>query len=398
MTALARVGREGVSRALALAIVVLLILLVGVPVGRASSTTTTQQTSAGPTCLDGGTPGMVPAGVTVAIVMPIFTSTPYSQYAWGSFYGFYKLYLAMSGNFTGRLDWLNTSVKWGEGYNHGWGHSLPIYSFLTSEAAMNCGLVLGKNLFVVTDINVSQGALFNSRGERNFDAIVIGHEEYVTQAEYDQLREFVAAGGRLVAMSSNAFYARITFNPRNLMETFVVGHGYAYNGRSAWHSNQQPFAMNTSRWFGGTYCCFKRFQYQGAVVNGSDPIGAGLGTYFGSTVFQAYKSHEENAVTNFTHTSIVATFLNKSGTVVASYAHGYGKGAVFCLCVFGEDMIAYDRATQYFLVESLSAPLPLQEVQPSGGLGGTGLAVVAAVVLVTLAVPVVVVLRRAKAK
>jgi hypothetical protein len=337
---------------------------------------------------------MVPPGVSVAIIMPIFTSTPYSQYPVGSFYAFYKLYLGTSGNFTGKLDWLNTSVTSGYSYARGWGHSYPIYSFLTSGAAANCGLVMGKNLFVTTDINVSQGALFGPHGARKYDAIVIGHQEYVTQAEYDQIREFVAAGGRLIEMSANAFYVKIKYNPANLMETFIVGHGYAYNGRSAWHSSAQPFAVNTSRWAGNTYCCFKTFQYQGATVNATNPIGRDLKTYFGSTVFQTYKSHEENAVTNFTHTSIVATFLNQSGTVVAAFAHSYGRGAVFCLCVFGEDTIDSDPATQYFLVASITAGLPGEQAQPQAVLTGLDLVVVAGVILVTLALPVAIVLRR----
>lgn len=42
-------------------------------------------------CLDGGKLGFsVPRNLTVAVVKPIFTPTPYSQYPYGSFYAFFK--------------------------------------------------------------------------------------------------------------------------------------------------------------------------------------------------------------------------------------------------------------------------------------------------------------------
>ena len=65
--------------------------------------------------------------------------------------------------------------------------------------------------------------------------------------------------------------------------------------------------------------------------------------------------HEENAVTNFTKTSIIATFYQGNGTTVASYAHQYGRGVVICFCVFGEDLIGGDKSTEFFLVASIAA-------------------------------------------
>ena len=128
-------------------------------------------------CLDGGTSGVsVPANLSVAVVKPIFTSTPYSQYPYGSFYAFFKKYDGAVGNITSNLDWLNTSVTSGMKYNSGWGHTLPLYLFLTSAAARNCGLVLGKNLHVITDIDVANGALFRPDGSRRFNAIIVGHQ------------------------------------------------------------------------------------------------------------------------------------------------------------------------------------------------------------------------------
>jgi len=381
----------------AIALLVLLLTSLAPEVLAVTTSTTNASTTKPPTCLEGGTSdSSVPPRVSVAIVKPIFTSTPYSQYMYGSFYAFYKKYHASAGNITTDLNWLNTSVKSGMTFESGWGHSFPLYSFLASPAARNCGLVLGKNLLVVTDINVTQGALFNSDGSRRFDAIVIGHEEYVTQAEYDQFRLFVASGGGLIDMSANAFYARVSYNPTSMFETFVMGHGgYAFNGHTAWHTKAAPFTRNSSGWFGSFYCCFLRFKFNGAVVNGSNLIGGMLEKYFGSTVFPYYSSHEENAIGNFTQTSIVATFVRQSGLVVASYIHRYGRGAVFCLCVFGEDIVNYDPSIQLFLVASVAASLTGGGVLPTQpqGIYLTLLPIAAAAGLTTAAF-VVIVLRR----
>ncbi len=310
-------------------------------------------------CLDGGTSGpSVPTNLSVAVVKPIFTSTPYSQYPHGSFYAFYKKYAGAVGNITANLGWLSTSVASGMKYNSGWGHTLPLYLFLTSVAAKDCGLALGKNLHVLSDIDVDNGALFKPDGSRRFDAVIIGHQEYVTQREYDQLRLFVASGGRLVAMSSNEFYAKVRFDPLTQTETFVTGHGgYAYNGQTAWYGRYVRPPWNTSGWFGSNYCCFHRFQYKGATVNPTNAIGRLLNEYYGGRIASGYVTHEENSVSSLFHTSIIATFLKQPGVTVASYVHGYGRGAVLCLCVFGEDLISYDKSTQYFLVASLAVPL-----------------------------------------
>lgn len=379
------VGTDPRRLRLTLAIVILLSFMFAsvVPMVHALSSEFTQSSTVGSgTCLDGGIPGTgIPLNVSVAIVKPVFTSTPYSQYNYGSFYAFYHKYRGATGNITTDLGWLNTSVLSGIKYNSGWGHTYPLYAFFISPAARYCGLDLGKNVNVISDINVTDGALFNSNGTRRFDAAVIGHQEYVTQAEYDQFRRFVATGGHLIAMSSNEFYAKVKFDPKTLMETFVTGHGgFAFNGHTAWYGTYVRPPWNTSGWFGSVYCCFHKYQYKGATVNATNPIGSILNQYFGGVVFKGYTTHEENAVSNTTRTSIVAMFLQKPGLTIASYIHWYGKGAVVCFCVFGEDLVSYEKSTQMFLVRSLT-PFGLGNLGANPPAPPYPLAVVTAVVI-----------------
>ena len=223
--------------------------------------------------------------------------------------------------------------------------------FLISKSAVDCGLQIGKNVHVLNDINVSEGAIFYPQnGSARFDVIVVPFSEYVTSSEYLAYKHFVANGGTLVLTDASNFHVKVKYNSTTGTETLVEGHGWAFNGRSAWHNASSPWRRNNTNWVGSTFCCFHRFNYSGAKVNAANVIGRVMAREFGDNVSRYYYSHEENSVTNMTSTSIVATFAKTSNTLVASYIHGFRRGSVVCLCVFGSDMISYSKSTQYFLL------------------------------------------------
>lgn len=62
-----------------------------------------------------------------------------------------------------------------------------------------------------------------------FDVLILGHQEYITQHEYDNLRDFTAAGGTLVLLCGNVFCAKVTYNPSNGNVQFIAGHGNAFD-------------------------------------------------------------------------------------------------------------------------------------------------------------------------
>jgi len=336
--------------------------------GLTLGSTTTQAS----TCLDGSGQPLVSPSTRVALVQPIFTATPYSQYIFGSFYDFYSKYLSVKPgvNITTDLNLLNTSVASGLRFNSGWGHSFPLYTFMKSHAAQNCGLGLGKNLKIVSDINVTQGALFSQNGSANFDVAVYGFAEYVSQPEYNQLVKFVASGGRVVIMGGDAWQVKVYYNPKTKYETYVVGHGFGYNNKTAWRNSLLGYDL--ARFTAGIDCCFRTGTYSGALLNKSNTIGAALARVYGDSAFKSYTPHEEDSIRNFTDTSIIGTFRNSSGTVVAAYVHRYGKGYVVCFCVFADDVILTDESVQYFAVLAISTPaseliggVQVSPVQPS---------------------------------
>ena len=318
-----------------------------------SSTGVSSSTSQYVTCLNGNGPPLVQSTTRVALVQPVFTSTPYTDYNFGSYYAFYHRYQQANGNITSDLRWLNTSTSIAAGYNFGWGHSYPLFVFMTSEEAGDCGLSMGKNEAVLSDVNVTQGALFNLDGTPRFDVAVVGFSEYVTQQEYLQFKQFVASGGRLVLASADTFQVQVLYNSSSGFERYVTGHGFAYNGRTAWRTHSHPFDL--TNFIGSTDCCFRNGAYAGALVNGNNAFGAALSSVFGDVVFKSYVAHEENSVTNRTDTAVVATFSNVPGILVASYVHQYKEGLVACLCVFGDDMISIDTSAQYFVLFAVGA-------------------------------------------
>ena len=181
-------------------------------------------------------PGII-SGLRIALIQPVLTSTPYSQYDTGSFYAFYAIearYNLVATNVTTNLNLLSTNVSSGYGYNQGWGLSYGEYQFFTSQAAVNCGLQVGKNVQVLTDMDVADGALFSPQNNASrFDVVVLPFSEYVEASEYQAYEDFVAGGGTLVMMGHSLEYP-VTYNATTSVETLVYGHNWAFNGKYAY--------------------------------------------------------------------------------------------------------------------------------------------------------------------
>jgi len=313
------------------------------------------------------------ASMRVAVIEPVLTSTPYSQYDYGSFYAFYAKEAGVTSNVTANLDLLSTNVSSGYGFNNGWGLSSGMHTFITSQTAADCGLVLGKNVQVLTDMDVANGGLFYPNGTSRFDAVILPFSEYVEAQEYAAYESFVGGGGTLVLMAHSLEYP-VTYNATSKMETLVYGHGWYYDGgkyaysipcASDVYDTTCPWAASNNDWVGSNTCeagCFHTFVYNGSRVLTTSPVGRALDAEFGQTVFQSYKAHEEDTVTNMTDTSIVSVFLNDSQYLIASYTHHYQRGNVVGFGYFGDDIIATDPSAQYFLLQGVAygrlAPAP----------------------------------------
>ena len=193
------------------------------------------------------------------------------------------------------------------------------------------------SISVLTDADADNvNSLFFVNGTNKYDILILGHQEYVTQQEYDNLKHFVANGGTLVLMDGNVFYAEVKYDRNIHTITLVKGHGWAYNGKSAWRSVGERWANETSQWVGSNFFCLS------------------CNITFANNPFQ-YKHHEEQHVTNPNDLILLnyhaSTSIKQSKTadpVIATYELNYHKGKVIALGIYSDDIIANSKFNKFF--------------------------------------------------
>src|SRR5438309_10557704 len=287
----------------------------------------------------------------IAAVEPVFTTTAYS-----SFYSFYSKYATrnLNGSIVADLKLLNATIVQG----WGWSDALPRF-LISTTAGDQYDIVLGRNLSFITEVNVTQGALFRGNGTRNYDVLILGFTEYVTVQEYYAYKSFVTTGGVLVLMDATNFLAEVQYYPRTQHLALIRGHGWGFNGTMAWRDIFDRWQNENTNWIGGTFGVGSSSGagYAGAIPLTYNPVGRALKEKYGSRVFTVYQGHEENVLTNLTRTSIIANWVQTRKPDfhpnVATYLHYYRGGLVADLGVMGSDVIMSDGSVQFFLAQTL---------------------------------------------
>ena len=268
----------------------------------------------------------------VAVVAPSFTAAAYSPGAFYSFYASPTNVSRLSVNLTRYLA-LHPGLEWGD--------SKALYQYVKNSTLDQ------SKLRYLTDQQVDSGALFRSH-VRLYRAVVIGHEEYVTQAEYFQFQAFVASGGLIVSMDANNFWAKVNYSRTSGTVTLVLGHGWSFDGKTALRSEVHPFEARNSNWTGSSYCCLDLVEVGTPIL--SSHIGAALAAGYGRAVFTQAVVQEVNTVRNFTDTTLIVKWLY---TGVYAYEHAYKSGHFISFGGFASKSILQDRSVQAFLLLSL---------------------------------------------
>jgi hypothetical protein len=285
----------------------------------------------------------------IAFITPSFTAAAYSN----SFYVFYSLYqnLPPGKNVTADIHLLTSKVidkKIGSAASRG-----MLYLYKNIES-----LIPKSKIDILTDADVDAGDIFAAKnGFNKYNILVIGHQEYVTQQEYDNLKHFVSSGGTMIILDGNVFYAEVKYNRNTHTVTLVKGHGWAFNGKSAWKSVSERWKEETSQWIGSNYLCFRC-----GITFSHNPFG--------------YKQHEEQYITN-SHDVILFNFgasmpihnhNNQSQVIlapsrllvdrkaqvpvdrkhiIATYELRYQKGKVIALGIYADDIITNNKFDKY---------------------------------------------------
>ena len=269
-------------------------------------------------------------GVNIAVVMPTFTAAAYTN----AFYVFYNKYINVTRgvNITTDLNLLSSKVT-NEPSSSASGlamlYLLGNLKWITPDS----------NVDFHTDQDVDAGSIFQANGSNAYDVIILGHQEYVTQREYDNFKQFVGNGGTMIILDGNVFYAEVKHDNNTDTVTLVKGHSWAFNGKSAWRSVDERWKNETAQWVGSNY------------ISGISK--------FANNPFD-YLPHEEQYTTNpkdvillnynaTIPSNISRDISNKSGSIfVATYELNYLKGKVIALGFYSDDIITNGSFDRYF--------------------------------------------------
>ncbi|HET7149044.1 MAG TPA: N,N-dimethylformamidase beta subunit family domain-containing protein [Candidatus Nitrosopolaris sp.] len=268
----------------------------------------------------------------IALVVPIFTGAAYND----AFYIFYKRYSGVrAGENVTRNLYLLSSVVTKPKVSHF--ADIDASAFAMSYLAKHLSLLMPKNnVSVLTDINVDGGSIFmdNKHTTNRYDILILGHQEYVTQQEYTNLKTFVANGGTMILLDGNVFYAQVGYDRSTHTITLLKGHGWAFNGKTAWKSVGERWRNETSEWVGSNFLC------------------VGCKMTFANNPF-GYNHHEEEYVTNpddiillnynvsitSPNPKVVKNATSAHEHTVAVYELNYRKGRVIGLGMYSDDVI-----------------------------------------------------------
>src|SRR5215468_7940382 len=264
----------------------------------------------------------------IALIKPTFTGAAYHN----SFYKFYFIHVSLPHvrkNVTTTLNLLSSKVT------NQTSKSSSNYTFSYLPEHLKT-ILPNSNIHVLTDADADYGSIFLNNGTNKYDVVILGHQEYETQKEYDNLKRFVANGGTMILMDGNVFYAQVKYDRNAHTITLVKGHGWAFNGKSAWRSVGERWPNETSQWVGSNYLC-----YSCNVTFANNPFH--------------YKHHEEQYLTNPKdlillnyNTSITKKDSKPVKILIATYILNYKKGKVIALGIFSDDIITNRKFIKYF--------------------------------------------------
>jgi hypothetical protein len=309
------------------------------------------------------------AATNIAIIRPIFTAAAYDN----AFYLFYKLNAnaTIGSNITRHVGLLSNTITTNNTVSEA---ALRV----SSEAAIDYlvdhikWLMPKSNITVLSDDDAHNGYIFkkeggnstNSNNNHNaYDVLILGHQEYVTQNEYDNLKKFVTNGGILFLMDGNTFYAEVKYDNKTKTVTLAKGHSWEFNGKSAWESIGERWAKETSEWVGSNYLCYScdiifnnsPFGYQHReeqyMTNPKDKI---LLDYNASVIARhnTVGIEDSNNSTMAYHSNVTnVPPQNKNNDTtkikIATYELDYGRGKVISLGIYADDIIKNYRFNKF---------------------------------------------------
>jgi len=189
------------------------------------------------------------------------------------------------------------------------------------------------NVSIVSDVDVHEGKIFktkdNGTSNNAYDVLILGHQEYVTQQEYDNFKKFVANGGTLIILTGNVFYTEVKYDNQTNSVTLVNGHGFQFDGRIAKKGPDERWEQETREWLGSNFYPIYYWEkdYHHLYNNPFNFTGKGGGEE------QYYDKTNPNIKILIDYKS------SDSRYPIATYELNYGKGKVIVIGLAAEDIL-----------------------------------------------------------
>ncbi len=250
-----------------------------------------------------------------------------SAYDANVFYTFYKKYAQLNQNdfVTTDKDSLSPSLRnSNDSFNSKRALGLHHLKNYTSSLLPNARLTY------LADQDIHNGFIFAQDNSNLFDILILGHQEYVTQKEYNNLKKFVEHGGTIILFVANTFYTEVSYDPINNKISLVKGHSWSFDGEKAWRDIKERWADENTEWMGSNYC------------------GNFCQVTFNNNPF-SYTHHEEQYITN-PNAKILIDYQAQSqyNFLIAAYELKYGLGKVVSFGIFGDDVFKNENLLIFY--------------------------------------------------
>ena len=280
----------------------------------------------------------------IAIIRPVFSKTAFQD----SFYPFFRANQNLSyGEFTtDRLELLNVTVI---DELDDWSFSDGIRNTINQFNGLFESVIFDANITYLSDVDIHEG-----HNLTQYDLVIIGFEEYVSQRMYDAYFQYVSGGGTLLVNDACTFLCEVDYKDGYMW--LVNGKGFAFNGTHAWKSIYHRWPEENRNWLGSNFRYLKYgFTPWNLLFNDSHVLNTPFSNEFSTNYTSLYKGHEENFISNMSNTEIIAYWHDPDprtdNTTIAIYRHKYRKGSVFHMGIMYSKVMYRDLALLRLFVD-----------------------------------------------
>ena len=92
--------------------------------------------------------------------------------------------------------------------------------------------------------------IFDEKGYRLFDILILFNEEFVTQEAYNNFKSFVSKGGKIIFLDGGVFVAEVLYDELDNSIQFKKGKNWAFDGTKIESSDWERYFSKNQEWIG----------------------------------------------------------------------------------------------------------------------------------------------------